>query len=81
MVCAVIDYRRLESLFKEQGIQWKIDGELKAPTANDIWRVVTESRRQLAELPPGGQPQLEIGRLIVQKNGLHYDVYLHMGEI
>lgn len=81
MVCAVIDYRGLEGLFKERGIKWRIDGELKEPSANDIWRVCAEARKQLAALPPGGQPQLEIGRLIIQKNGLHYDVYVHIGEI
>lgn len=48
------------------------------PEAEDIKRVVDGAVKELTEEPDGSL--IEIGRLIIQKNGKSIDLYLHIGE-
>lgn len=72
----MIDYARLEALFIELGYRWRFDGVLKNPTAEDLRQAIDRLSKELYD----DQDQAEMGNLIVQKNGKHFDIYLHVGE-
>lgn len=72
----MIDYASLEDLFIQFGYRWYFDGVLKNPTAEDLRQAIDRLGKELYD---DGQ-QAELGHLIVQRNGRHLDVYLHVGE-
>lgn len=72
-------YEYLEQEFKERVYQWKIGDTYLQPTAVDIEQVVDKAIADLYDEPDGSI--VETGRLCVQKNGTHYDIYLHIGEV
>lgn len=72
-------YEDLASEFETRVYQWKVDGKFITPTAADIEKLVDNAVTALYSEPDGSC--FERGRLIVQKNGTKYDVYLHYGEV
>lgn len=69
----------IESIFLLHDYKWRIDGELRAPSSEDIETVIERAKTYLDE---GGS--IEIGRLIIQKMDQDkelYDVYVHVGSI
>jgi hypothetical protein len=67
----------IESLFLIKGYQWKIDGELKSPTAADISDVFERAKEMLSV-----GDSIEIGRLIINKyDEDKYDIYVQIGEL
>lgn len=68
---------QLESEFILRGYQWKVDGELVTPSAEDIRKVIDRCKELLGD---GGQ--IEVARLIVRREDPNdpFDIYLHYGE-
>jgi hypothetical protein len=67
----------LESLFILKGYEWKIDGELRIPTAEDISDVFERAKEMLSV-----GDSIEIGRLIINEYDTDlYDVYVKIGEL
>lgn len=71
---------KISLLFEVRNYKWRIGGELRHPTANDIEKVLREAKAAL-DNESGTEVSLEIGRLIVRKEAGHYDVYVHFGEL
>lgn len=71
---------QIEMLFKARGYKWRIGGELRFPTAEDIEKVLRTAKASI-DMDGGTEVQLEIGRLIVRKDAGHYDVYVYFGEL
>jgi hypothetical protein len=66
--------------FQQAGYEWKFkDGRHTVPTQEDIEEAVQNFMDVLADEP--SLTQVEGGRLIVQKQGNFYDVYVHIAEI
>lgn len=74
--------RKIYQAFERYGYQWKIDGTLKSPNEIDIRETIDKAKELLydEEIGHGHTPQLEIGRLIVQKNYDHFDIYMLIGS-
>jgi hypothetical protein len=56
------------------------DGKMVEPTALDIEQIVNEAVQQLMSKDQQLN-QIEVARLIIQKNGLHHDLYIHLGSV
>lgn len=72
-------YEDLAQKFEERVYQWRVDGKLITPTAADIEKMVDNAIAALYYESDGSC--FERGRLIVQKNGTQYDVYLFEGSV
>lgn len=71
---------QIEMLFKARGYKWRIGGEQRFPTSEDIEKVLRTAKASI-DMDGGTEVQLEIGRLIVRKEAGHYDVYVYFGEL
>lgn len=69
----------LEEVMREHDYTWRIDDVLQHPSAADIKQVIDKAVAELYYEQDGAL--IEVGRLIIQKNGTMYDVYLHFGAI
>lgn len=69
---------RIAHLFQASNLKWKFKDGYKVPTVDDISDAVFKAIDTLADEPD--LTQLEFGRLIVQKSGQFYEVYMHMAE-
>lgn len=65
--------------FAERGYQWTFTDGRRIPTEDEIENVITRAVDALADEPD--LTQLEVGRLIVQKHGQFYDVYVHIAQL
>lgn len=67
----------LESHFIVNNYQWKVDGELVTPSADDIRKVIDRCKEMLGD---GGQ--IEVARLIVRRERKEdpFDIYVHVGN-
>lgn len=71
---------RLHEAFVDYGYEWKIDGKLATPTADDFDQTIDKAKELLYDEPVPSQ--LQVGRLIVRRWADHkFDVYLHIGDI
>ena len=62
------------------GYRWKIDGDLKTPTPDDIRNTLDRAVEVLYDNEPNDQ--LEVGRLIIKKRDNElYDVFILVGTI
>ena len=68
----------VHALIVDRGIHWKIDGELKTPSEDDVARVLDKMRETL--YASDDNDQIEIGHLIGIKTEHGLDIYLHIGE-
>lgn len=75
----MIDFRKVASFYKRAGYQWTFKDGRRNPTAKEIESTVALAIETLKDEPD--HAQLEVGRLIVQKNDGFYDIYVQMGEI
>jgi hypothetical protein len=80
----------LESFFLVHDYQWRIDGVLRYPTADDLRATIDRAVTTMYDEPEG--TQLEVGRLIVKKSDDNghiivkkhdsgFGVYVLVGEI
>lgn len=71
----------LAALFNKYGYQWRINDELQTPSATDIRQTLDKAKTMLyAESNESSVPQLEVGRLIIQRNKDFFDIYLLIGS-
>ncbi len=73
--------QKLYCLFLDQGHQWKIGGELRAPELEEFETVLErliEGVRTLEVERPSDTAQIEIGHLIARRLGTKVDVFLHV---
>lgn len=68
----------IANFFQASEFKWKFKDGYRVPTLDDIDDYVTQAIDKLVDEPD--LAQIEFGRLIVQKNGTSYDVYVHMAE-
>lgn len=74
----MINYAHLADLFKTLDYRWNIGGELRHPTAEDLELAIDKLAKDLyAE----DSDMIEMGRLMVLRDGDRFDVYLHFGEM
>ncbi len=66
------------SMLITSGRKWRIGGELKAPTREDILTVLDRLSQAVYDGEVGTQAQT--GGILVQRDEEHYDVYIHIGE-
>ena len=67
--------------FLVNDFRWKIDGELKIPTAEDIGAAVERAKELLDEIGGG---TLTVGHLVIAKMNADedvYDIYVHQGTL
>lgn len=69
----------LESFFLVHDYQWRIDGVLRYPTADEIRQTIDRAVTNMYDEPEG--TQIEVGRLIVKKHDSGFGVYVLVGEI
>lgn len=75
-------FEEIKAVLDHHKYKWRINGELQTPTVKDIEQTLDEAVRLLSnEDSTNSSPQLEIGGIIIQHNGNHYDVYVRIGEI
>lgn len=73
-------YAELESLFIRNGWTFKVDGELKVPSDEDIETVLDELVSKIVDEPRG--TQIEFSHFVVRKTTeTHYDLFVHFGEL
>jgi hypothetical protein len=60
-------------------IKWKIDGELRRPTRNELETALDDMLRAVQESPVS--ISIELGSLLVKRSDKHIDVYVHAGEV
>lgn len=71
---------KLLDLFVQLGYSWKIDGELRVPTEDDLQRVLDKAKQTLYDEPVPSQ--IEIGRLIIRRSKENqFETYLYIGDI
>jgi hypothetical protein len=71
---------RLTDLFKSLNYRWKIGGELRTPTEDDLEKTLDIAKQKLYDQPIDSQ--LQVGQLLVKRYAKDkFDVYLRMGEI
>lgn len=71
----------LESIanwFQEADFKWKFKDGFRVPMLDDLDEAVTKAIDRLSDADD--LTQIEFGRLIVQRNGNAYDVYVQMAE-
>lgn len=69
----------LETLFMVKDYQWKIDGALRFPNADEIRQTIEKAMAELSDEPNG--TQIEVGRLIIKKHSEGYAIYTLVGEV
>jgi hypothetical protein len=74
-----VSLHKVANFYKEAGYQWKFKEGFRVPTEEEIETTVFLAIDALKTEPD--RAQLEVGRLVVQKNGQFYDVYVQMAEI
>lgn len=57
---------------------WKIGGELKQPSTEDVARVLDKAAGELYDRPIG--TRLEIGGIIIDKQANGHTVYVYCGD-
>lgn len=73
--------QELGSVFRRHAYTWLADGEQYAPSLKDIRGVIEKAKELLLkENDEQSTPQLEIGRLIIQKNDEYFDIYVLIGS-
>lgn len=68
----------IHEIFKAKGYRWKIDGELRNPTLQDVKDTLDRMAEVLYDEEDG--TQLEVGRLIAKRHRTGMDVYILIGE-
>jgi hypothetical protein len=68
----------IHEIFTRHGYQWKIDGELRSPTVEDIKDTLDRMADVLYDEEDGAQ--LEVGRLIAKRHRTGIVVYILIGE-
>jgi hypothetical protein len=69
----------LASVFADRGYEWSFTEGRRVPTQQEIEDFVRQGVEQLQG--EDDLTQIEFGRLILQKQGSHYDIYVHAGEV
>lgn len=69
----------LESFFLVHDYQWRIDGVLRYPTAEEIRQTIDRAVSELYDENEG--TQIEVGRLIIKKHQEGFSVYVLTGDI
>lgn len=70
---------RIAHLFQASELKWKFKDGYRVPTLDEIDDAVIRAIDAIADEPD--LTQIEFGRMIVQKNGQGFDVYVHMAEL
>lgn len=66
-------------MFSRRGYKWTFKDGTRTPTYGDITEYVLKAIDQLKDKPD--LTQIEFGRLIVQKHGSFYDVYVQVAAV
>lgn len=66
------------NVFKVNGRRWKIDGELREPTVNDIEELVNNIFEDIGKTD---YDSVESGGILIKRDGDNIDVYVHLGEL
>lgn len=66
-------------VFQSANLHWKFKDGYRVPTVEEIDDAVIRAMDALRD--EADLTQIEFGRMIVQKNGQAYDVYVQMHEI
>jgi len=69
----------VKKIFDNLGYVWKIDGRYKVPSEADIADALDRLKKELEPEPHLSENVM--GRLLVKKDGVHYDVYVHVGSL
>lgn len=70
---------RISDFFQESGFVWKFKDGTRVPSHDEITEVVLKAIEVLSGQPD--KTQMEVGRLVIQRNDQFYDLYVHMAEI
>lgn len=70
--------KNIEQFFVNNGYTWKFSDGQRTPNAEEIAKTLTSAFSALSGEPD--KAQLEVGRLVIQKNAGFYDVYVHIAE-
>jgi hypothetical protein len=69
----------LAELFKANGYEWSYKGgEKRTPTAEELSILIGQAKVELNGDPEA--TQIEVGRLVIKKNGNYIDVFVHAQE-
>lgn len=71
-------YTTVAEFFAQQGYEWNFKDGRRIPTEEEIDQTIGLAIDKLSEEPD--LAQLEVGRLIVQRHGQFYDIYVHIAE-
>ncbi|QDH94062.1 hypothetical protein SEA_EVY_228 [Streptomyces phage Evy] len=71
--------KRFKPVFDENQYKWSMDGFLTVPSEQDILDTLKQMAKHLESTPDG--TWMELGHLILIKNGRFTDVYLHHGAV
>ncbi len=66
-------------IFQKQGYTWKIDGEPKQPTKEQLEDALNAMMMNLLENPDASQ--ISMGRVMLVRSEQHFDVYVNVGEL
>lgn len=69
----------IEMDFWLTGHKWKINGDLVAPTNEEIYQTLKQMRQRLADEKAGAT--MELGGIIMMKSNTGYETYVKLGEI
>lgn len=73
------DLTSLARMFVRRGYEWNFNDGRRVPKQKEIEEFVLRAVERLSDQPD--LSQLEFGRLIVQKHGDFYDVYVQVAEL
>lgn len=70
----------LHIMFEVKEWMYRIGTERRVPDKDEIKVILDSMQEILAKEPIDGQPQIELGRLIMKKRSGKYDVFVYLGE-
>lgn len=73
------DLEPISDFFQKSGFVWKFADGTRVPSHDEITEVVLKAIEVLSDQPD--KTQVEVGRLVIQRNGSWYDLYCHMAQI
>lgn len=69
----------LASLFEERGYEWSFRDNKRVPTQAEVDGAILEAIDKIKD--SDNLTQIEFGRMIIQKDGPRYNLYVFIGEV
>lgn len=73
-----LNFAELARLYSTLGYKWRIGGEHRVPTEKELSQAIDKLSKELYD---SNSELIEMGRLLIIRDGKHYDVYTLMGEV